>query len=57
MGLTSLEAALAGNHVIGYTGEGGNEYWQNPLFTKINSGEINKFVLKIVEKVNKKLKK
>ena len=29
------------------------EYWQQPLFTKINSGEINKFVLKIIEKINK----
>ena len=45
------EAALAGNMVVGYTGTGGNEYWQQPLFTKINSGEINKFVLKIIEKI------
>ena len=47
------EAALAGNFVIGYTGEGGNEYWKRPLFTKINSGEINTFVLEIIEKINK----
>ena len=52
-GLPPLEAALAGNRVIGYTGEGGNEYWQEPLFLKINSGEINKFVLKIIDKINK----
>ena len=52
-GLPPLEAALAGNSVIGYTGEGGNEYWQEPLFLKINSGEINKFVLKIIDKINK----
>ena len=48
-----LEAALAGNCVIGYTGEGGNEYWQEPFFIKINSGEINKFVSKIIEKIDK----
>jgi len=52
-GLPPLEAALAGNCVIGYTGEGGNEYWQEPFFIKINSGEINKFVLKIIEKIDK----
>ena len=58
LGLPPIEAALAGNHVIGYTGEGGNEYWQEPFFTKINSGEINKFVSNIISKINeKKLKK
>tara|TARA_A100000164_G_scaffold330957_1_gene319783 strand:- start:396 stop:1418 length:1023 start_codon:yes stop_codon:yes gene_type:complete len=58
LGLPPVEAALAGNHVIGYTGEGGNEYWQEPLFTKINSGEINKFVFNIISKINeKKIKK
>ena len=53
LGLPPVEAALAGNHVIGYTGEGGNEYWQKPLFTKVNSGEINKFVLNIIDIINK----
>ncbi len=53
LGLPPVEAALAGNHVIGYTGEGGNEYWQKPLFTKVNSGEIGKFVFNIVDQVNK----
>ncbi len=53
LGMPPAEAALAGNMVVGYTGTGGNEYWQEPLLTKINSGEINKFVLKIIEKINK----
>ena len=53
LGLPPVEAALAGNQVIGYTGEGGNEYWKRPLFTKINSGEINTFVLRIINKINK----
>ena len=53
LGLPPVEAALAGNQVIGYTGEGGNEYWKRPLFTKINSGEINKFVKTTIERIIK----
>jgi hypothetical protein len=53
LGLPPVEAALAGNKVIGYTGEGGTEYWKKPLFTKINTGEINKFVKTIITKINK----
>ena len=53
LGLPPVEAALAGNQVIGYTGEGGSEYWKRPLFTKINSGEINKFVKTTIERTIK----
>ena len=28
LGLPPLETAIAGNKVIGYTGEGGKEYWK-----------------------------
>lgn len=49
--LPPAEAALAKNFVIGYTGEGGNEYWKKPIFVKVNSGEINKFVKKIIIKI------
>ena len=52
-GLPPLEAALAGNTVIGYTGQGGNEYWKKPLFIKINSGEVNKLALKVIEVIKK----
>jgi len=52
-GLPPLEAALAGNTVIGYTGQGGNEYWKKPLFFKIHSGEVNKFALKVIEVIKK----
>ena len=38
--LPPTEAALAGNQVIGYTGEGGGEYWKKPIFTEIKTGEI-----------------
>jgi len=50
--LPPVEAALAKNYVVGYTGEGGNEYWIEPIFTRIYSGDINKFVKRIVEKIN-----
>lgn len=50
--LPPAEAALAGNFVVGYTGEGGNEYWKKPLFTKINSGEIKSFVKEIINKIS-----
>ena len=53
-GLPPIEAALALNHVVGYTGEGGNEFWKGPLFNKVNSGDINNFVLKTVSITKKK---
>tara|TARA_Y100000591_G_C21781683_1_gene671436 strand:+ start:9 stop:1031 length:1023 start_codon:yes stop_codon:yes gene_type:complete len=53
LGLPPVEAALTGNQVIGYTGEGGNEYWEKPLFTKINFGQINQFVKTIIKRTNK----
>ena len=56
LGLPPVEAALAGNHVIGYTGESGKEYWQKPIFTKINSGEIKNFVFNILKKISSKEK-
>ena len=56
LGLPPAEAALARNFVIGYTGEGGNEYWKKPIFTKINSGEITTFVKMVIKKI-KELKR
>ena len=50
--LPPAEAALAMNYVIGYTGEGGNEYWQRPIFTKINNGEIKNFVNSICSQIS-----
>ena len=52
--LPPVEAALAGNKVIGYTGEGGKEYWKEPIFTEIKSSEIKSFCKKIL--INLKLK-
>ena len=42
-GMPPLEAAIAGNKVIGYTGGGGKEYWNKPIFEEIQSGDIKNF--------------
>lgn len=46
-----VEAALCGNHVIGYTGEGGKEYWNPALFTEIEMGNIRHFAEEVLNKV------
>ena len=50
--LPPIEAALSGNKVIGYTGEGGKEYWKEPIFTEIKTAEIKKFCQKILLNLN-----
>jgi glycosyltransferase involved in cell wall biosynthesis len=50
-GLPPIEAALSGCYVIGYTGEGGKEYWESPIFTEIHSGDIKTFVKAILNKI------
>ena len=57
LGMPPIEAALSGNKIIGYTGEGGKEIWKKPIFTEIPNGNILKFaeeVLKNIEKINLK---
>lgn len=39
-GLPPLEAALAGNLVIGHHAQGGREFWHPPAFTEIPQGDI-----------------
>ena len=39
LGMPPIEAAIMGNKVIGYVGQGGTEYWKNPLFEKIENLE------------------
>ena len=51
-GMPPLEAAIAGNKVIGYTGGGGKEYWQKPIFEEIQTGDIKSFSEKILNAVN-----
>ena len=54
LGLPPIEAAIAGNKVIGYTGEGGKEYWKKPIFTEIPHGNISKFIDEILIHIKKK---
>ena len=42
--LPPLEAAIAGNLVIGYTGQGAKEYWHKPNFQEIHQGDIAGFI-------------
>ena len=56
IGMPPIEAALAGNIVIGYIGGGGSEYWKKPIFHKVEHGEIKKFgdlIIKSVKNYNK----
>ena len=49
--LPPLEAAICGNLVIGYTGEGAKEYWNQPNFERIYNGELHHFCEILAEKV------
>lgn len=51
-GLPPVEAALSGCYVIGYTGEGGKEYWDAEIFTEIYSGDIKAFVKAVLNKID-----
>jgi hypothetical protein len=50
--LPPVEAALSGNQVIGYTGEGAKEYWDTEIFTEIYSGDIKAFVKAVLNKID-----
>lgn len=49
--LPPVEAALTGNYVIGYTGEGAKEYWQAPIFTEVATGDIRDYTEQILAKI------
>jgi hypothetical protein len=49
LGIPPIEAAILGNKVIGYTGQGGTEYWKSPLFEKIENGNIIKYCKTILK--------
>jgi len=44
-----VEAALSGNIVIGYHGQGGREYWRRPNFIEIDQGDIQGFVFEVLD--------
>jgi glycosyltransferase involved in cell wall biosynthesis len=50
-GLPPLEAALCGNQVIGYTGQGGKEYWLPELFEAVEPGDVVGFAQRVLAKV------
>jgi hypothetical protein len=49
--LPPLEAALSGNLVIGYTGQGAKEYWLPGIFEEIESGNVAGFAQSVLTKV------
>ena len=53
LGMPPIEAAIAGNKVIGYPGRGGTEYWRKPIFTEIPHGNISKFIDEILLNIKK----
>ena len=54
LGFPPIEAAMAGNKVIGYPGQGGKEYWKKPIFTEIPNGNISKFINQILLNIKHK---
>jgi hypothetical protein len=51
LGLPPIEAALAGNLVIGYTGEAGKEYWLEGQFHEVKCGDIRSFSETVLSKI------
>lgn len=54
LGLPPLEAAFCGNLVVGYTGQGADEYFEEPVFHRIENGDFVAFaraILRAVEDV------
>jgi len=49
LGMPPIEAAIAGNRIIGYTGEAGKAIWNKPIFTEIPNGNVLKFVETILK--------
>lgn len=49
LAMPPVMAALSGNMVIGYTGEGNKEYFNLPCFSEIPCGDIKAFADKVVE--------
>ena len=47
------EAALCGNYVVGYTGQGALEYWEPGLFTEVAMGDIRTYVREVLQLVHR----
>lgn len=48
-----LEAAFAGNAVVGYTGGGGDEYFEEPIFKRIENGNIPQFIQGVLDAIER----
>lgn len=46
-GLPPVEAALAGNLVVGYTGQGAREYFSRPIFREVPNGDLKRFISEV----------
>lgn len=46
-GLPPLEAALAGNLVVGYTGQGGREFFAPPIFRAVENGDFLRYISEV----------
>lgn len=51
--LPPLEAALSGNYVIGYHGNGGKEYWEYPLYEEVYPFNIQSFISSVKNRVDR----
>jgi hypothetical protein len=49
--LPPLEAALCGNQVVGYTGQGAQEYWLPQVFEAVESGNVVGFAQSVLRKI------
>jgi hypothetical protein len=49
--LPPLEAALSGNRVVGYTGQGAKEYWYPEVFDEIESGDVVGMAHQVLQRV------
>ena len=45
-----IEAAFAKNFVVGYHGQGGLEYWEEPVFSVVEPFNVKSFISKILKK-------
>lgn len=53
LAMPPVMAALSGNLVIGYTGEGNKEYFHLPCFEEVMSGDLKTFVDKLLKAVER----
>ncbi len=49
--LPPLEAAFAGNIVVGYTGQGAKEYFHQPIFREVINGDYRTYVASVLQAI------